>query len=140
MTSNSRRPLGGTRPCGWLVAAGASGVLALAAATVPVRADDLEVARQQFLTSCGTCHSVEKDAPRRQGPNLLGVLGRKSGTNPDFIYSDALAKAGLTWDEATLDRWIEDAGSVAPGTVMSYRQANPDKRRLVIQYLKSLSP
>ena len=140
MTLISRSASGGTTLCGWQAAVGAGTVLTLAAAWGPVRADDLEAARQQFLTSCGTCHAVEKDAPPRQGPNLFGVFGRKSGTNPVFKYTDALTKAGLTWDEATLERWIEDASSLAPGTVMSYRQANPDKRRLVIQYVKSLSP
>ena len=31
--------------------------MAYAVATQPVRADDLEAARTQFVTSCGTCHS-----------------------------------------------------------------------------------
>ena len=106
----------------------------------PLAAQDIEAARQQFLTSCGVCHTVEKDAAPRQGPNLAGIFGHASGQRAGFAYSEALAKAHLTFDEATLERWIEDPAAVAPGTVMSYSQANPDKRRLIIQYLKSLPP
>lgn len=118
---------------------GVFALLLLGVAPVIAAAEDLEAARQQFLTSCGTCHAVEKDAPLRQGPNLLGVIGRKSGKLDGFKYSDALAKSEFTWDEATLDRWIEDTQVVVPGNVMSYRQANSDKRQLVIAYLRSLS-
>ena len=105
-----------------------------------VSAQEADAARQQFLTSCGVCHTVEADAPPRQGPNLLGIFGRKAGKIQNFKYSDALAKADLTWDEPTLDRWIEDAAAVLPGTIMPYRQRDPDKRKLVIDFLKSLKP
>ena len=123
-----------------IVAIGSAAMLVLSLMPVRAAAQDLEAARQRFLTSCSTCHAVEKDAPVRQGPNLLGVVGRKAGTLAGFKYSDALAKADLTWDEAAIDRWITDTQAVVPGSIMSYRQPNADKRRLVIAYLKSLSP
>lgn len=100
---------------------------------------DLEAAKKQFLTSCGVCHTVEPGAPPRQGPNLHGVYGRKAASLPEFTYSDALKGVDWTWDDATLDPWIENAQSVRPGTVMNYRQADPAKRKLIIAYLKSLS-
>ena len=106
----------------------------------PARAQDADAGKAQFLKSCGVCHAVEKDAAPRQGPNLLGIFGRKAGKIQNFKYSDALAKADLTWDEPTLDRWIEDAAAVLPGTIMPYRQRDPDKRKLVIDFLKSLKP
>ena len=118
--------------------AGMSVLLALALSPCVAHAND--DAKRQFLTSCGVCHAIEKDAAPRQGPNLLGIIGRKAGQVPEFKYSEALAKADLTWDEATLDRWIEDAAAVQPGTVMAYRQRDPDKRKLIIAYLKTLVP
>jgi cytochrome c len=94
---------------------------------------------KQFLTSCGVCHTAEKGGGTRQGPNLFGVYGRKAGTLPGFNYSAALKNGGWVWDETTLDVWITNAQAAHPGTVMNYRQANPEKRKLVIEYLKSLS-
>jgi cytochrome c len=94
--------------------------------------------RAQFLTSCGTCHSTEQGAAPRQGPNLLGVYGRKAGTLDGFKYSDALKSADWVWDDERLDKWIENAQVMRPGVVMPYRQADPAKRAKVIAYLKSL--
>jgi cytochrome c len=101
-------------------------------------ADDLTAAKKQFETSCGTCHIVDPKGGLRQGPNLAGVFGRQAGTYPGFKYSAALANAGFAWDDASLDKWITNAQAFRPGAVMPYRQANADKRRLVIAYLKSL--
>jgi cytochrome c len=102
------------------------------------QAVNLASAEQQFLTSCGTCHTTAEGAPPRQGPNLHSVYGRRAGTLPDYNYSAVLKSSGWTWDEATLDSWIENAQAAHPGTFMNYRQSDPAKRQLVIQYLKSL--
>ncbi len=117
--------------------AGASFALGLVVTLSIARADD-DPNRAQFLTSCGTCHSAEPGAPPRQGPNLLGVYGRKAGTLEGFKYSDALKSADWAWDEEHLDKWIENAQAMRPGVVMPYRQADPAKRAKVIEYLKSL--
>lgn len=113
--------------------------LAVAIPVAPADAADLATAEAQFKKSCGTCHVAAPDAGPRQGPNLFGVIGRKAGTAPGFTYSAAFAAGGadIVWDEATLDRWLTDPQSVIPGAVMPYKQADPDKRRLVIEYLKT---
>lgn len=100
---------------------------------------DLAAAESQFKKSCGTCHMAVAEAGPRQGPNLFGVVGRKAGEVAGFKYSEAFAKGsgGIVWDEGTLDRWLADPQSVIPGAVMLYKQADPDKRRLVIDYLKT---
>lgn len=119
-------------------------LLALAVGVAPLASAGTgleEAARQQFLTSCGTCHAVERGAAPRQGPNLAGIFGQPAGKVDGFKYSPALAaETALVWDESTLERWIEDAQAMLPGTIMSYRQRDPEKRRLVIAYLKSLPP
>ncbi len=102
-------------------------------------AADVQAGQRQFETSCGVCHTAGKDGGTRQGPNLYGVFGRRAGTLPGFSYSAALRNGGWVWDETTLDPWIANAQAAHPGTVMNYRQANPAKRKLVIDYLKSLS-
>jgi cytochrome c len=105
-----------------------------------LRADEVDPGKQQFLTSCGTCHSVDDGAGNRQGPNLFGVYGRHVGERADFNYSDTLKAGTWSWTDDTLDQWIENAQQAHPGTIMNYRQANPDRRRLVIEYLKKMRP
>lgn len=113
----------------------------LACANWPAAAEqvDLAKARAQFLSSCGVCHTAEKGNVDRQGPNLHGVVGRSAAARPDFEFSEALKTSGFVWDEPTLDRWIEDAAAMRPGTTMAYRQRDADRRKLVIAYLKTLT-
>ena len=105
----------------------------------PASAEDLAAARQLFLTSCGVCHTVERGAAPRQGPSLLGVYGRAAGALPEFSYSTVLKAGGWTWTEETLDPWLENAQAAHPGTTMNYRQRDPEKRELIIEFLKSVS-
>ena len=104
------------------------------------QAEDSDANRQQFLTSCGVCHTTEPGAPNRLGPNLYGIFGRKAGTVNGFKYSEVLARSGLIWDEETLEHWIEDSTAAVPGTTMNYRQRDPEKRKMIISYLKTLKP
>jgi len=104
-------------------------------------ATDLAAAQRQFLTSCGACHVASAgNAAKRQGPNLHGIYGRPAGARPDFAYSAALKGGGWVWDDAALDGWIENAQEARPGTIMNYRQSDPDRRALIIAFLKSLAP
>src|SRR5262245_33918723 len=60
---------------------------------------------EKIFAKCKACHTVEV-GKNKIGPSLAGVVGRKSGTAPNFNYSDAMKNAGLTWDEATLDTYL----------------------------------
>lgn len=114
----------------------------LGSGTGAMAATDLAAAEAQFRKSCGACHTAEANAPARQGPNLRGVIGRKAGTLSGFAYSGALKAAGrngLVWSPDAIDKWISDAGRFIPGVNMMYRQADPAKRHLVIEYLASVS-
>ena len=65
---------------------------------------------------CAVCHDNTKGGPNKIGPNLYGVVGKKAGTHaPTFKYSDGLKKSGLTWNAATLDKWIENPRALVPG-------------------------
>ena len=74
-----------------------------------------------------------------EGPRLRGVYGRRAGSTQDFQYSDALKNAKITWNEDLLDKWLTDTESLVPDNDMSFRVPNPDERRDVIAYLKSLT-
>ncbi len=111
------------------------------AALAPLAAQEIDPAKAkaQFLSSCGVCHTAEKGGANRQGPNLHDIVGKSAAARGDFKFSEPLKSSGLVWDEATLDRWIEDAAAMRPGTTMAYRQRDAERRKLVIAYLKTLT-
>jgi cytochrome c len=89
-----------------------------------------------FLRQCGTCHVARAQAEPRQGPNLWGVVGRKAGSFPGFNYNGAFATSNIVWDGETLDRYLTNPQATVPGSVMGYRQANPEIRQTIIDWLK----
>ena len=91
-----------------------------------------------FKDQCATCHTVPASDPKRQGPTLEGIVGRRAGAVADFHYSPGFAKADWSWDEAHLDPWLANPQAVIPGAIMPYRQAKPDVRMAIIAYLKDL--
>ena len=78
---------------------------------------------------CAHCHQIGKGARLATGPVLEGLIGRKSGTLSGYPFSDAMRSSGLTWDEATLDRFITNPQSVVPGTRMIYAGMDDAKQR-----------
>ena len=89
-----------------------------------------------FKNQCGTCHVLGADEPKRQGPPLGGVVGRKAGSVAGFKYSAGFADADWVWDETHLDAWLTKPQAVIKGAVMLYSQNDPAKRKLIIDWLK----
>jgi cytochrome c len=94
-------------------------------------------AGQKVFARCAACHS---NAPgvNKVGPSLAGVVGRKSGTEPGFNYSPALKSADVTWDAASLDRFLQGPGSFIHGTRMFLNVPSAADRQNVIAYLQTL--
>ncbi len=66
-------------------------------------------------------------------------MGRPAGSIPGFHYSAANKNSGLTWDAATLDRYLTNPRKAIPGTLMSYPGlSDPKKRADLIAYLATL--
>jgi len=87
---------------------------------------------------CGACHSVER-GEHGIGPSLAGVFGAKSASKPGFEYSEAMESSDLTWNQATLDRFLANPMGVVPGTMMVYPGLkDASQRQAVIAYLKGL--
>ncbi len=105
---------------------------------VPMAAAEPDAKRGEmvFQKRCTGCHGLDQV---KVGPRLRGVYGRVSGKDGQFSYSDAMKKAQITWDEATLDKWLTDTESLVPDNDMSFRLNNADERADVIAFLKTLS-
>jgi cytochrome c len=83
--------------------------------------------------ACQACHSIDEND---LGPKHRGVVGRPAGIIADYVYSAALKSSGLTWDEATLDRWLTNPSALVPGTKMFYQVADAQSRADIIAFLK----
>jgi cytochrome c len=93
-----------------------------------------------FNNLCRTCHTL-RAGDNRLGPSLYGVLGRKSGTLPNFGYSESMKKADIIWDSNNLDRFMANPDQVVPGNNMKPFSgiASPEDRAKIVSYLVSVS-
>ena len=110
-----------------------SGETAPATASVEPDSNDPKV----VLAQCVVCHKLGAAEGNSLGPNLHGVVGRKAGAVANFNYSPAMKDSGLTWDEATLDKYLTKPMELVKGTKMAYAgQGDPAKRKEIIDWLK----
>jgi cytochrome c len=102
------------------------------------RAADIAAGEAVFKSQCSICHSVV--AGRNQiGPSLAGIVGRKAGQVPNFRYSPANKNSSVTWDQATLDRYVASPKDIVPQTIMTYGGLkDAEKRTNLIAYLTTL--
>ena len=103
---------------------------------------NLEHGQKFFQTTCAICHSDSLGPGNtliiKQGPTLLGVMGRKAGTSPHFNYTQALKDSGLVWDAPALDRFLTDPAKAVPGTTMPIPLPDAGIRADLIAYLATL--
>ncbi len=90
---------------------------------------------------CMACHQVGLNAKNGIAPVLNGVVDRPAGQYPEYNYSSANKKSGLTWDEPTLARYLRAPNKVVPGTKMIFSGLKKDQEIAdVIAYLKKFAP
>lgn len=92
----------------------------------------------QLFQQCIACHSVQP-GEHLTGPSLARVAGHNAASAPGFQrYSDALKRSGLTWDDATLERWLSNPEALVPGTSMTFPGVrDAQAREDLIAYLKA---
>ena len=109
----------------------------LAQSSGPQGAGDAAAGAEVFQ-KCAACHKVGPDAKSAIGPVLNGVVGRASASLVDYNYSRAMTNAQLTWDAATLTRYLKAPAQLVPGTKMTMTGLTADKEIAdVIAYLAS---
>ena len=100
--------------------------LAFIATIAAARADTADP-QMVFNNACRTCHSM------KEGDNRL--------TLPSYQYSSSMQSSGVTWDAATLDKFIANPDEVVGGNKMKPFTgiADAGQRKEIIGFLKSIS-
>src|SRR6266487_557699 len=105
-------------PTKWILIAS----LWVVSAAVVTAQSNSDRGNQFFQTSCALCHSdslgPDNTVVIKQGPTLVGVMGRKAGTSPHFGFTQALKDSGLVWTAETLDQYLTSPTTAVPGTAM----------------------
>jgi cytochrome c len=72
------------------------------------------------------------------GPSLADLWNRRAGTLASFHrYSQALKSSNITWDDKTLDAWLENPQHVVPGNTMTFQGIDdPNQRGDLLAFLK----
>lgn len=118
-----------------IVGVAAALLVGITAARSP-RAADL-AAGQKIFARCRICHAVAAGAPSAVGPNLHGLFGRKAGSVTDLAYSPAMKASGITWDNATLTKFLRDPRGFIPGNRMAFPGIKNNQQLAdLIAYLK----
>ncbi len=101
-------------------------------------AGDAAAGKSVFAAQCSICHSPQQGR-NMVGPSLFGVVGRKSASEAGNNYSPPFKALGVTWDEATLEKYLTGPREMVPGTKMTYGGLKDDtKRANLIAYLATL--
>lgn len=112
--------------------------IALSFATTSAFADGDAEKGEKVFKKCKACHTIEKDGGNKIGPNLFGIVGRKSGSVAGYKYSKAMLEKNVMWDEANLDTYLAKPKDFVKGTKMSFAGIKKeDQREDLIAYLNT---
>ena len=95
---------------------------------------------EKVFKKCMACHAVA-DATNKTGPHLVGIVGRKAGSVEGYKYSEsmlAFAATGAVWDEANLDKYLENPKAVVAKGKMAFPGLKKTEERAdLIAFLKT---
>jgi len=74
--------------------------------------------------------------PTARGQGWLECTAGRLGVLPDLLIPTGLKNLGVTWNDATLEKWLSDPDMVVKDNNMSFSVPKADERRDLIAYLK----
>jgi cytochrome c2 len=118
--------------------ANAADVAPAADAALPTNISDGNIDNgKSIYRQCRSCHMPAQNSV---GPKHCDLVGRVAGSLPDYNYSPAMKKSGITWTLAMLDRFIDHPSAVVPGNYMPFAGIHdPQDRADLIAYLSTLA-
>lgn len=103
---------------------------------------DVEKGKTIFK-KCAICHTDEKGAANKVGPNLYDIVGKLTAQREGFAYSEAMKKRATenkSWTYEELYRYLYSPKAHVPGTKMAFAGLKNDQDRVdVIAYLRTMS-
>jgi cytochrome c len=90
---------------------------------------------------CLACHTAEKGAPNKIGPNLWGVEGREIGSVAGYTYSSGMqAMRGQKWTVEHFDTYLTNPAAYVKGNKMAFAGVkNAQERANIIAWLRTLA-
>ena len=91
---------------------------------------------EKVFKKCAACHSIAKGGKNKIGPALWGVLGRKTGSIPNYKYSKALVAYEKSWTFEEMNGFLIKPKEWIKGTKMSFAGLkNAKDRASIILYM-----
>ena len=97
-------------------------------------------AGEAVFAKCKSCHTIEAGGPNGTGPNLHGILGKKSGQHAGFAYSPAMIEHGThgVWTFQETSEFLKAPQKHLPGTKMTFvGLKKPEDRINLLAYLNT---
>ena len=112
--------------------------IAVSLAATSAMADGDAAKGEKVFKKCMACHTIEKGGKNKVGPNLFGVVGRKSASVGDYKYSKAMQEKDVVWDKDNLDVYLKKPKAFVKGTKMTFPGIKKESQREdLIAYLNT---
>jgi cytochrome c len=112
--------------------------VAMAGTASPGTAASPASGQATFRGQCSVCHSAVRGAGG-VGPSLFGVIGRRSGTQAGYNYSQGMKAARLIWTQDQVKIYLAAPRKTVPGTKMGFAGlSDPKKLEDLVAYLATL--